>query len=90
MDEIRCERAFMLFALLSCSSGSSTSGSASAKLFRVLLGRPGTLAAVGRACLSMPAVMHTRWVEYCGVFACTQESQLSHPFFSLAALLQEC
>ena len=60
MDEIRCERAFMLFALLSCGSSSSYSGSASAKLFSVLFGRPGSLAAVALACLSMPAVISMR------------------------------
>ena len=57
MDEMRWERALMLLALLSCGSGSSYSGSASAKLLSVLFGRPGILAAVALACLSMPAVV---------------------------------
>ena len=54
-EETRLERARMLLALLSCSSGSSASGSASAKLLRALFGLPGTLASLGLAPDSPPA-----------------------------------
>ena len=54
-EETRLERARMLLALLSCSSGSSASGSASAKLLRALFGLPGILASLGLAPDSLPA-----------------------------------
>ena len=58
MEDMRCERARMLLALLSCKSWSSTSGSARAKLFSMLLGRPGTLTPLPLANCSLPAVTH--------------------------------
>ena len=61
MEDMRCERARMLLALLSCGSGSSASGSASAKLFSMLFGRPGVLAPLTLACCSMPVITHMSW-----------------------------
>lgn len=52
MEDMRWERARMLLALLNCGSGSSNSGSVSAKLFSVLFGRPGALIPLALACSS--------------------------------------
>ena len=54
-EETRLERALMLLALLSCDSGSSTSGSASAKFLSALFGLPCTLASLGLVPDSLPA-----------------------------------
>ena len=60
MEDMRFECARMLLALLSCASGSSNSGSASAKLFSVLFGRPDAQYPLALACCSLPAVTRTR------------------------------